>query len=214
MTTTILNPTYDTDMNSNAATSNFDTATILNSGESDSVANQVRRILLKFDFSSIPSSAVVVSATLELYAIQDRTSNTRIKRWYRVKRNVVSDQTTWNIFSTGNSWQTAGCDGANDRESTDIGSLSFNVIPTLNQYYSWTLTASAIEEMINGVWTTPWLILITETENGDQVGFESLENAGGNDPKLTIVWTPGTIATYRTRRGINLLGRHERRLVF
>ena len=42
-----------------------------------------------------------------------------------MKRDWVEAQVTWNIYSTGNSWQTAGATGANDYDSSAVGSGSF-----------------------------------------------------------------------------------------
>jgi len=215
MTTTVLNPTYDTYLTSINPDTNQDTTTIIASGESNAVSGAVFRALVKFDFSSIPSNAVVSSATIELYMVTDKSSNTRTKRWFRVKQAWISNQATWNIYATGQGWQTAGCDGANDRESTDIGSLSMSDAETEGAWFSWSLTSSKVQEWISGAFTNNGMGLITDTQSNDSYSFESLEHVGGHDPKLTVVWTVETITrVLRTRRGINLLGRQGRRLVF
>jgi hypothetical protein len=59
---------------------------------------------------------------------------------YRVKRAWTESQVTWNVYTTGNSWQTAGCSGADDRESTAIGTRNTGASDPLNEYKTWALT--------------------------------------------------------------------------
>lgn len=189
MTTTILNPTYDTNLQSDAATTNHNVKVDAYSGESNGVSGRIWRWMAKFDFSGIPVNAIVSSAILELYQTNNYSDNARTKYVYRVKRNWVYDQVTWNIYSTGNSWQTAGCGGADDRETTDIGLLALSATESNGAWYAWSLTPSAVQEWISGAFANNGLILITATETNDLYAYESLENAGGHDPKLTIVYT-------------------------
>lgn len=186
MATAVINPTYDTNIASDNPTKNYDTSTAAFSGESNAVSGRIWRWLAKFDFSSIPSVAIVTSATLELYQNGDFSSNARVKYVYRVKRDWINDKVTWNIYSTGNNWQTAGCSGSDDRELTDIGSLSLGAGESDNAWYAWSLTPSAVQEWISGSFANNGLILITDTETNDLYSYQSLENAGGNYPKLTI----------------------------
>lgn len=200
MTVAVLNPTYDNRIISSAATATGDSAGELAVGEHNSLA-QVGRPLIKFDFSGIPANALVSSAVFELYAIEDNSSNTRIYRIYRLKRNWVPAEATWNIWSTGNNWSTAGADGADDRESADIGSYEMANNAAINAWYSWSLTPSKVQEWISGAFANYGLIIRAETENNDQFRFESLENAGGHDPKLTITYTVG-LAGVKTVNGV------------
>jgi len=214
MATTVLNPTYDTYMDDGAATTNFDTSTWVYSGESDA-ATRIYRGLMKFDFSTIASTAVVSSAILALYMTNEYAGIARDKQIYRGLRAWVYNQVTWNIWSTGNNWSTAGGFGAADCEQTGIGTLNFGTGEAAG-WKSFTLTAAKVQEWISGAFANNGLLIKTDTEDADMHAFESLEHAGGNDPKLTVVYTIPTPSTriLRTRRGINLLGRQGRRLVF
>ena len=216
MTTTILNPIYDTHIRDDKATTNYDTDTWLYSGESDAAA-RVDRALMKFDFSEIPATAIVSSAILELYMTNEYAGTARDKQIYRFIRAWVYNQVTWNIWATGENWATAGGFGAADCEQTGIGTLNFSTGESAG-WKAWTLTAAKVQEWISGVFANNGLFVKTDTESGDMHAFEALEHAGGNDPKLTLVYTVPTVETttriLRTRRGINLLGRQGRRLVF
>lgn len=121
VTVTALSPTADTYINQQLATTNFGSSTVLWIGERlDSSGSFCRSALFEFDISSI--SGDVVSAHLRLTrdeavpATALSSTNRLIAR--RVKRAFVASQATWNIYSTGNNWQTAGCRGANDVETT------------------------------------------------------------------------------------------------
>src|SRR3989304_2482514 len=76
----------DTLLDKSSPTLNFGTNVQINSGERTGFADAIQRSLIKFDLSSIPSNAVIISATLTLYLAQDgnfRASNNRTLRVYR-----------------------------------------------------------------------------------------------------------------------------------
>lgn len=190
MTTATLNPTADAWIISNLATNNYDTSTQIGAGErNDSVS--VRRTVIKFDLSGIPASATINSATLRLYCTLDYATNARTYRVYRLKVDYHPTQVTWNIRKTGTNWQTAGGFGADDCEQTDIGSRDMTASETLNEYKEWTLTASKIEEMIDGTFTNNGFLILADTESDDCYVFNSVD-VGTNSPELVIDYTlPG-----------------------
>jgi hypothetical protein len=185
MTTSTLNPTADTFIYAGAATTNYGSNGNLYSGHPGS--GGAYRSLLQFNIPSV-ANAVVSSAKLRLYATSDDSSNVRTKRVYRVKRAMVLSEATWNVYSTGNSWETAGGFGSNDCEQTDIGSLSFSASETLNEYKEITLTNAAIQAIMRGTWTNKGFMVKTDTENTDRYGFNSVD-AASNKPELVIVYT-------------------------
>ena len=210
MTTTVLYSSNDTFIRT-GLTTNQDASADMHIGEINNAVNTYRS-LVKFDLSSIPSSAIVSSAILSLYCITDYSSNSRTFRVYRTKRTVVYNQCTWYIYSTGNNWQNEGGFGTDDCEQTDIGSRSMSATETLNVYKDFTLAPGKVQEMISGTFTNNGFFCKADTEENDMYSFNT-NNAASNKPKLTIEYTLPT-ATVRTNRGINLLGRQGRRLVF
>lgn len=152
------------------------------------------RLLIKFDLSSLSSSAVFSSVIFSLYANADLSSNARTFRVYRLKRawvegtqdNVANTTgASWNDYSVGNAWQTAGGFGTDDCEQTDIGSRAFTATETLNQFKDFTLTPTtkASLDLGNG-----WLIK-ADTEANDAYAFASSDDAtAANRPKLVIVY--------------------------
>lgn len=172
---------------SGGGTGNFATDTTIVVGEWNA-GSSIERTLIKFDLSSLPSDAVISSATLSLYALTDLSSNARTVRVYRVKRAWVESQVTWNIWSTGNNWSTAGGFHADDCEQTDIGSRAFTATETLNQFkdFSLTPTTKADLDLGNGY------LIKSDTETNDMYTFASSDNAtAANRPKLVIEYTAG-----------------------
>ncbi len=195
----ILDPTYtsqpdetsgeDTFLRSTNTTTNYGTQPILQVGEFPGVA-RIHRSLIKFDLSSIPSTNTVSSAILSLWINADNSNNARTANAYRVLRNWVESQATWNAWSTGNNWTTAGCgsDG-NDADLTNShGSCSFTASETVGAEKQFSMTVSEIQKFINGTYANNYgWILRMNTETDDQYDFESSSSATASiRPKLVI----------------------------
>lgn len=177
----------DTFILDNEPTTNYGTLNALYVGQINANSN-IPRSLIKFDLSNLPADAIISSTTLSLYFANDYSDNARTFRVYRLKRAWVEAETTWNIYSTGNDWQTAGGFGADDCEQTDIGSRAFSATETLNEFkdFSLTPTTKAGLDLGNG-----WLIK-ADTEVDDGYSFYSSDEAtAANRPKLVIVYSVG-----------------------
>lgn len=191
----------DTYLQNDQATSNFGTIASLRVGESN-VSTSNRRSLIKFDLSSLPDAAVIGSSTFSLYEISNVASNARTMRVFRTKRAWVELQATWNIYSTGNSWSTAGGFHSDDCEQTDIGNRAFTSTEALNEFKDFSLspTTKASLDLGNG-----WLLKM-DTELDDAHFFASSDDStAANRPKLVIEYTvpagvPLFMASYRRRR--------------
>lgn len=170
---------------------NNNTTAFFNVGD----ASRVFRQVIQFDLSSIPSNATITSAIFSIRATGDSSTNARTFRVYRILRDWVIDEVTWNIYSTGNSWATAGCSNTTtDREATDIGSREYSASETLNEFKDFTLTASKIQEMITGGgFTNNGFLIQADTENNDLYTHNSSDNGTeAFNPKLVITYTtPG-----------------------
>ena len=124
MATLVVQCEADTYIQYNAATTNYGTATtgLLYGWDG---ANYTR-MLLKLPLTSLPSQAIISAAILSLYN-ESTGAGTQNVTLYRALKNWVETQATWNVFSTGNNWTSAGCNSAgNDRASASIGSLAIN----------------------------------------------------------------------------------------
>lgn len=175
-------------------TTNYNTDATLAIGDVGAVLN---RTLIKFDLSTIPAYASIISATLSLWTQSDNSANARDVKVYRILRNWVEAQATWNIYSTGNSWGTVGCsnsstdyDGANVWAVTNVGASVAD-----NTEIQWVFTATGLTELrkiINGTNANYGWLMIADTENEDFYYYHSSSGAtGGYRPKLVINYFTG-----------------------
>ena len=173
-----------------AATTNYGASDTLLTGELDDGTSGLHRAFIKFDLSSIPIGPVKIeSATLTLTHINDYASNTRTMYVRQVYRNWIESEITWNIYSTGNNWQTAGASGSGDTGNwfgVSVGSIS---IPH-NQGLGSTVSVS-ISTDITTLKTYYGFVLWMETEENDGHGFASSDHANSS-------YRPKLVVTYRT----------------
>lgn len=122
-------------------TTNFGTNVELSVGRS--AAGQIRRSLLRFP--NLPAGVTTIAnGKLYLYSSAVSMTAPRDLTVYRVLRNWVETQATWNVYSTGNNWGTAGCANATDFESTTIGTVSVPASPAANSEIIVPLTSSLL----------------------------------------------------------------------
>lgn len=181
----------DTFMFNAAATTNFGTDNRCIIGDLDGGANICRQ-LIKFDLSSIPAGSLIVSATLSLYLTND-TFLGAVSSTYTVYRQLkawVEGQATWNIYSTGNNWNTAGGFDAADCEQTGIGARVMTTSETLNEFKDFTLDAALVQEMLTGgALTNNGFFIKGSLEFHDAYTFASSDHVtAGNRPKLALVY--------------------------
>lgn len=182
-----LNATETAFMDAASATTNFSSIQA-DIGESR-LNTEKRRSLLTFNLSSIPAGSTITGVTCKMYNTGgDLTDNNRTARAYRVRRNWSLTQVTWNVYTTGNSWSTAGCgDTTNDRESTELGTLSC-VNPPSAGYLNSTFDATLVQGWLDGTFTNNGLVWIMDTETNDMQRFDG--DTGTNPPQLVIDYTP------------------------
>lgn len=153
------------------------------------------RSILKFDISSIPAGSTINSATLSFWVAIDYSNNNRDIGLYRILRTVVIEQATWNSYSTGNSWATAGCDNTtSDREAGAISTKGITSTEAVDSEIQMILNVALVEEKVSsGVLTL--LLRNTSTESDDNYYLYSTNYATvGKRPKLVIDYTPGVSA--------------------
>jgi hypothetical protein len=137
--------------------------------------------------SSIPTNATITSATLSLWTSADLSSNNRAIRIYRLKVPFNETQVTWNRSATGTNWQIAGASGTNDRESTDIGSITILDNEALNLEKQIALNPVKIQEMVNGTFVNRGFILLADTEQDDRFNYKTSDSTTSTQrPKLVI----------------------------
>jgi hypothetical protein len=78
--------------------------------------------VLRPDLSGIASGSTINSAELRLFA--ENTFNADTLAVYEMLRAWVSAEATWNNWSTGNAWATAGATGSGDRSASTIATYT------------------------------------------------------------------------------------------
>ena len=180
----------DTYLFSSSATTNFGTDVAMGIGENNSATGRVARGLIKFDLSSIPSNATIVSATLSLWTASDLSDNDRILRVYRLKVPFDESQATWNLARTGASWQSPGASGVNDRETLDIGSMQILASEPIGVQKQISLSPAKVQELVNGIFANNGFLLAMDTELNDRFNYKSSDTStAANRPMLVIQYT-------------------------
>jgi hypothetical protein len=145
--------------------------------------------LLKFDLSSIPDGSVINSAYLRLYYNAAGSTGDPGGRTYtvhRITQDWVELECTWNIFSTGNSWTTAGGDYADIHKA----SLTLPSMGGQNSWVSWTVT-DIVKDWINFGNPNYGFLIREEEVVGIYSAFRSTQHSDlATRPILEIDYTP------------------------
>ncbi len=204
----------DTWIDLDGPTDNYSTSTELRIGE-DNRNTDVDRGLVKSDISSIPPTATVVSATQKMFiGFSDLADNNGTLEAYRIKRAWVSAQATWNIFSTGNNWGTAGCaNTTTDRDVSNSGTVTVVNGSAVGTEFDIVLTVASMQEWVNGTMTNDGLLLKMSAESNDSFRFASSKNATPSyRPVLTVVYSVPAVSV-ATRDLPILSSRHNSRVL-
>lgn len=125
----------DASLRSDNATTNYGGATdLLIDGSPDYAA------VMRWDISSIPSNKVVTSAQLKVQVFDASSGSYEL---YALKQAFNEAQVTWQRASTALAWQSAGANGANDRETTVLGAVTGSAAGSLTV----TLNAAGIAKV-------------------------------------------------------------------
>jgi Bacterial Ig domain len=129
------NGMVDTTLRSDSGNSNQGNVTsLLVDGSPDQSA------LLRWNLSSIPTTAVVSGVQLTFHVTDASTGTYEI---YALKRTFVEGQATWRRATSSVTWQVAGANGANDRETTVLGTISATALGT----YTLDLNAAGVAKV-------------------------------------------------------------------
>lgn len=167
--------TADTGLSQNNPTTNYGTDTTAGTlSTTDDLPE-----LFKFDYSAIPGTATVYSAVIGLYETT-RDSNHSVV-FKRILQNWNETQATWDIYSTGNSWNTVGALGSD----VDFSSSNTVVVGNANGGWVYATVTSIVSSQLSsnnyGILVRP-----SGTTDGD---VYSTRESGSNNPYMQIVYT-------------------------
>ncbi len=150
---------------------------------SNSQSNGGEHPLIRFNLSSIPAGATVLSATFDMYYISTKTSSTETLRVHRALRNWTETGATWRTYDGVNSWTTPGGDYDPTVASSAILTGAVNV------WISWNMTA-LVQGWVSGTYPNQGMILESPPAPGNnERQFASSDAASpALRPRLTIVY--------------------------
>lgn len=200
ISTTIQPASADTFILSATPTTNYGTNALITIGDSSGSASAAYRTLLKFDLSSIPTNAKILSAVLELYeyaAYDTAGTGSWSATLYSVLKNWVEAEATWNNYSAGNAWSVAGC-GAGDISSA-IDSLTMDGTAAAG-FVSWSGSGlvAAVQQWVDGTSSNYGLLLAAPTAEfkgaaplSSNLFRSSNYGTAGERPRLTVTYSMG-----------------------
>lgn len=153
-----------------------------------------RTFVLRFDISDIPSGSTITSATLTLYNAGTVQGGTTYL--YASLRDWSETQATWNVYTTGNNWSTAGCRGSSTDMTGTFGTST-------GDFANAAISASASE--VTFASTADFVTLVQNALDGDgivdMVAHDTADAGVYNEwtasegatasqrPKLTVTWS-------------------------
>jgi hypothetical protein len=147
--------------------------------------NPDKSTLIRWNISSIPSNAVVQSASITVNISNETNQAYEI---YSVLRPWVETQVSWSVAATGNSWGSPGAQGAADRGTTVLGTITGDVgFVTIN------LNAAGIAQVQQWVSNSATNngIIIQDYAATNGLDFASSEaTTVANRPRLTVTYAP------------------------
>ena len=175
--------TTDTHILENAPRKNYGTVTSLGvGGDEPAGSGKDQSALLKWNLSTILAGSKINSASVTLNVTN---TSTQTYQAYELKRPWVESTTTWLLYATGKSWQTAGAKGSLDRGTTVVGSVS----PSTTGKQSFALSASTVQGWVDNPASNQGII-IANTTNTKAFNFSSSESTTSSlRPQLNVTYT-------------------------
>lgn len=190
-TTADFNGSEDTQIRESDPTGNYSSETRIEAQRYS--AGAYRSTLIKFSgLSNIPAGSTINSATLSIYIVESSASDASYQIGaYRLLRNWVEAEATWNSYSTGNDWATPGATGSGDCSASAGGTVVVGTSATT--YQDITGLAADVQAMIDGA-NYGWLLRKDGGGTNDLSyrSFSSELDSNGQRPKLTVDYTAST----------------------
>lgn len=182
-------PSSDSYIDSQAATTNYDSNATLTVGDDWASASFCRRALLTFDISTL-AGKTLQSCVLRLFtSAYGGDIGIHPLQARKVRRAYSPAQVTWNVFSTGNNWTTAGAKStASDIEAELYGAGMPSRAMLVGQEMLLDLRTMVQAALDAAEATLRIIVGPEETDNQNSVSFHSLESAtAAYRPRLIAV---------------------------
>jgi len=189
---------------SNTPATNYGTATVLSVG--DSLPGRRDRSWIYFNIASagIPASATITGVEIGLFEYAAGSGGAPPANWavnvHRLLQTPVELQITWNEYSTGNAWNTAGAGGVGtDRVGTASATITLDATAA-GAFVTWSDSnpkaaslSNDVQGIVNGTITDRgWLWEAPTAENGAwgyNFFYSSEFGDATNDPYIEITYT-------------------------
>jgi hypothetical protein len=181
----------DTRIVQNSPSSNFGTSSnLVLDGDDPSSTGRDVATLMRWDLSAIPAGSTVQAVTMTLSITDAGTQSYPI---FALKRAWTETGATWSAASSGSAWQSGGAKGANDRETTALGSVA----PPATGSYTVALNAAGVAKVQQWIDapTTNFGFVVAHSSNTNKVAFSSSETSTvANRPMLSVTTLPPATA--------------------
>lgn len=150
----------------------------------DPDADPLKRGLLRFDTSAVPTSAQIISAELEIYVgdpIEDGDLGV-----YRLLEDWSENQVNWRDRRNNQRWTSAGA-GAGSHAPGMVGSLEAREIGA----YTVQLSPTTVQQWVSAPSSNHGVLWMSSSQNGRGAEFESSESNNDDErPLLRITYRP------------------------
>ena len=162
--------------------------------------NSALRSVLKFNLSSIPSEATVTLVTLSLYE-HNASDTSGVGMWatnlHRLLEDWVEAEVTWNSYSTGNGWATAGADSDGNDRDADISATVTLDGDDADDFVHWTgsTLTDDVQKIVDGTYANNygWLL---EAPTAESTGASYSFNDFYSSDHTTAVERPKLVVVY------------------
>ena len=150
------------------------------------------RALVRFDVSSIPSSATVQQATLALYWDQRSNGNSLTLAAHQVLVDWVDSQASRTYRQTNVPWNTPGLGAGTDYKATPDGARAFTGAETPGKWIDLDVT-DMVQSWVQNTANNQGLVLLQNQASGSVTYSFCSELRWSpcvNPPRLTVTYTP------------------------
>jgi hypothetical protein len=163
----------------------------------------------KFAVTAAGGEVDVSNGKLRLYLYSGPGTGTQEHSVFEVLRNLVEAEATWNIYSTGNNWTTAGATGAGDRTGAAVASNP--AIPNFGTDGYVEFEGAGLDQLIEDVRNGDKSLLALMTERTDGANdstyalYRSDDHTDGFRPELT--WDETAVSSGLNRGNLMMFRR-------